>query len=645
MADPFIINQLQRQPLFARLSEAQLEQVADTAMIAQYTAGQYVFAQGQPTVGAQIFVAGRGALLSSTVQGGASTLGTVETGQIINEAALFNEGVETASLRVLEPTVVLLIPRGPLRALMDRDSALFANLRVLDAEGARETRKILFRGQRANETVYRVYRRHWWGYVRYAWLPFLLAAVFLGISLVVEIQTPGIGLAVACITAGLPIASLLFLLWEWRNDSIVLTNQRLVAINMQAWRLTRSVNGIPLDRIGEVQIDIPGGDVFAHLFGYGTLVVKTTADRGAMSIRFVPDPASVQRTVFEYRDRFKQEDVQEEENVVRAQVAEVLGIPTGGAPTALPNDADDVRLTTQPAGPPGLRTRFVNQNGAVCHRHHWIKWLRMQLLPAILLIAALVVTVLDLSGATALPAGLGLSAGFFIFLIWAIWAYLRDWDWRNDLMIIEDNTITFQFKRPLWLQNQVEQVALVQLDNVSSIIGGIFGHLLNVGDISISLVGGATEKWFRTVGDPEAVQAEVTWRAQRIKERGRERAESDRRQDIAQYLQAYHELASAGQGTPPVYPQAAQTTQFGAPAQVTQPVPFAAPTVPHAPYPTQPAAPGSPPPAGSLPPNLTFRPGWAKPAAPNNAPPDPTVPSAGSRPPKVPRPRPSDLPD
>ncbi len=641
MADPFIINQLQRQPLFARLSEAQLEQVADTAMIGRYGAGQYVFAQGQPTVGAQIFVAGRGALLSSTVQGGAASLGTVEAGQIINEAALFSEGVETASLRVLEPTVVLLIPRGPLRALMDRDAALLANLRVLDAEGARDTRKVLFRGQRANETVYRVYRRHWWGYLRYAWLPFLLAALFLVVSLVVEVQIPGIGLVVACVTAGLPIAALLFLLWEWRNDSIILTNQRLVSISMQAWRLTRSVNGIPLDRIGEVQIDIPGGDVFANLLGYGTLVVKTTSDRGAMSIRYVPDPASVQRTVFEYRDRFRQEDVQEEEDVVRAQVAEVLGIPTGGASTAAPNDADDVRLTTQPAGLPGLRTRFVNANGAVCHRHHWIMWLRMQMLPAILLIAAVVVAVLDLSGTTALPAGLGLSAGFFMLLIWAVWAYLRDWDWRNDLMIIEDNTITFQFKRPLWLQNQVEQVALVQLDNVSSIIGGVFGHLFNVGDISIQLVGGATEKWFRTVGDPEAVQAEVTWRSQRIKERSRETAEADRRQDIAQYLQAYHELASAQQGVPPAYPQAAQTTQFGAPAQTTQPVPFAAPTVPNAPYPTQPASPQG----GGLPPNLTFRPGWDKPATPNNAPPDPTVPSAGSRPPKVPRPRPSDLPD
>ena len=655
MADPFVVSQLKRQTLFANLSDAQLQRVADTAQMAQLTPGQYVFAQGQPVQAAQIFVSGRGALLSTDAQGQAGQLGTVEAGQMINEGAFFGDGVETASLRILEPSVVILIPRDPVRLLMTQDPALHANLRVLDTAGSRDAKKILFRGQRANETVFRLYHRHWWGFVRHAWIPFALAGLFLVISVLIDARFPGLGVAFACLTLLIPLASLGFLLWEWRNDQLILTDQRLVSINLTAWRLTRNVNGIPLDRIGEVQIDIPGGDIFANLFGYGTLTVKTTSDRGSMTIRFMPDPSSVQKTVFEQRDRMRQAAPEDDEAAVRAQVAQALGMAVpGGAQSAAQSqsDAEEVQFTAGKAGPPGFRTRFVTPSGMVCYRHHWIKWIRMQVLPIIIFALLLSCAGVSLAGLIDLPLQVGLPLAFFVFLLGGVWVYLRDWDWRNDMMMIETDTIRFQSKRPLWLQNQLEQVSLTKLDNVSSSVGGIVGNLFNVGDISMSLMGSSEEKNFRTVGDPESVVAEITWRSQRIKERLREDVQDNVRGEIAQYLQAYHEMMtgqptgqSAGQPMP-------QQTQFSAPAVPTQLSPSVAPTAPNAPYPTQPNVPYATQP-GALPASLTFQtpgsrpPAPAAPASPTPAPPpaNPTVPAAGSRPPRVPRPRPSDLPD
>ncbi|HYO87394.1 MAG TPA: cyclic nucleotide-binding domain-containing protein [Candidatus Limnocylindrales bacterium] len=658
MADPFIIHQLQRLPLFARLSDLQLDQVAGVTQISQYAAGQYVFAQGQPTVGAQIFVSGRGALLSSAAQGQQlTTIGTVEAGQIINEGALFDEGIESASLRILEPSLVLLVPRVPVRALMAQDPALQANLRVLDAAGSRDATKILFRGQRANETVYRQYHRHWWGFIRHGWVPFALAAVFLVISVLIDARFPGIGAALACLTVTLPFLATLFLLWEWRNDRFILTDQRLVFISMQAWRITRRVGGVPIDRIGEVQVDVPPGDAFARLFDYGTLVVKTTADRGVLSIRYMPDPFSVQKAVFEHRERFRDIVSSDDESMVRAQVAQVLGLsaPAGAAQAQSGSDEDKEAIySSQTAGPAWLRTRMISPSGVIYYRHHWIKWLRMQILPVLILLLALFIAGFNLSSLAVLPGGVGLSIGFFIFLMGGVWVYLRDWDWRNDMMIVDNNTVTFQYKRPLWLQNQVEKMSMGQLDNVASKVGGIVGNLLNVGDISLSLVGGNSEKRFRMIGDPESVQAELTWRTQRIKERSRENADNDQREAITQYLQTYHEMLMAQQGGQAAAGFAAQQpTMPNAPAQPTQPMAYATPTIPNAPYPTQ-AAVAYPTQPGNAPANLTFQaPGVRPPAPPAAAPPAASAPppqaspppTGGSRPPRVPRPRPSDLPD
>jgi hypothetical protein len=124
-----------------------------------------------------------------------------------------------------------------------------------------------------------------------------------------------------------------------------------------------------------------------------------------------------------------------------------------------------------------------------------------------------------------------------------VWFYLADWDWRNDMYIVGDETITLIHKRPLWLQNQVDKILISQVHNVESVVSGLFSSLFDVGDVQISLVGSAESsvKVFRGVPNPRAIQSEISRRQMRARTQ-HEEADSDRqRQLIAEYLSVYNE--------------------------------------------------------------------------------------------------------
>ena len=64
-----------------------------------------------------------------------------------------------------------------------------------------------------------------------------------------------------------------------------------------------------------------------------------------------------------------------------------------------------------------------------------------------------------------------------------------DWDWRNDLYIISDDTITLVHKRPFFLQSLRDQILVERIDNVESVTRGIVAALLKYGDVRMSLGG------------------------------------------------------------------------------------------------------------------------------------------------------------
>ena len=125
----------------------------------------------------------------------------------------------------------------------------------------------------------------------------------------------------------------------------------------------------------------------------------------------------------------------------------------------------------------------------------------LPLLTIVVGIAALVLTFTlvspDIRIVTFPVSMVALLAGFLTY-------YWLDWDWRNDVYIISDDTITLVHKRPFFLQNLRDQILVERIDNVESVSTGLFAALLKYGDVSMSLVGADEPKRFVKVPNPQS---------------------------------------------------------------------------------------------------------------------------------------------
>jgi hypothetical protein len=610
--DPFIVSRLREHPLFARLSPDQLDALAGQCQIVQFAAGSLMFAQGQPTQGAMLFVTGRAIRTQTLPDGREDVIGQVRVRELAGGwQALLEDGIEPANVRVVEQTTAIFISRRKFQYLLGIMPALRQNLMLHDAqpaytpppaqgytdspaprftpmaapaaapgapavpvasrpapETAPPVRKTRLKGQRPDETLLHMFRPHWWSLVRYIWIPLLVLLVSgIGGALLAALN-PWIGVTV--IGIGIIITGLIGLYGytEWRDDGLFITDQRVIRVRSYILTFRTQIAEMPLIRVTGVTWSEPPLDPMARLFGYGDVIVQTTSEASNVSMGYVQNPARVQQTIFSVRDQVTAQREQSSEQALREEVARALGM--GGAPAvptaqAAPNHDDAVTLP--PEGPFFARTRVMGKAGEIIYRHHWSVWLTHILVPGLIFVAVVIVGSVLLAAQQTIPSGLVLTIMAISLLIAGLWMYWADWDWRNDKLIVSNDTITFIHQRPLWLENQVDRVRMAQVDNVISDVQGIVNTLLNRGNVQISLVGSDQNKRFNLVGDPLEIQMEISRRQALIK-RQSERGQVESQQEAAlQMLAAYYQLTQGAQNT-----QAAPPVNFS-PQANTQPNP------------------------------------------------------------------------
>jgi hypothetical protein len=656
--------------VFERLTPDQLEALSAAFQVLRFQPGEVVFAQGQPTQGMFVFVSGQALLTRSASANGQPVeqrLGMVGSGQYLNEAALNAPMIESATLRVVESSVILFLARGRLEQVLQAVPALQGNLRGHLDEQEQHVTQALFKGQRPTEIIVRAWRRHWWWWVRLTWIPFALF-VALGVGGAVTLTTSG-GLGIALLALAFVVGGgvLYYIYAEWKDDALILTSERLVKIHNNLLTFTKSLNEIPLERVLEVRSDIPMGSVSARLFKFGTVLIKTAGESGNLQVDMIPRPESVQAVIFAERDRFRQVIEQRSRSAVRADVERALGIANPGAaaqsgtPGASSAPGDVKRSGTQ--GLVFARTRFINEGGEVVYRKHFTVWLSHILLPSVLILAGVVLAITALLGSSALmsnvPALVALPAAAGIVLIGLLWFYWSDWDWRNDTVTINPQSITIIHKRPLWIQNQIDRISLTQIDNVISDVEGLVPNLLNRGDVRVFLVGAEKPKVIDSIYAPQEMHAEISRRQAELKNKQQQEQSKQQRDAIADYLRAYHETMQIQQaqqqyGTQPQPPAQAPAPSWNAqppaqapapswnaqpPAQAPAPSWNAQPPA-QAPAPSwnaqPPAQPQSPPASAPF-----FDPRAGTMSAPPPPPPGRVIPRDGTRPPNVPRSRPN----
>jgi hypothetical protein len=408
-----------------------------------------------------------------------------------------------------------------------------------------------FRTQRPNEKVLLETRRHWWSWVR--WLPLPIA--FMLICWVLSAILNPLAPALIFVSVLFPSVFIFYMYLEWSNDSIYVTDSRIVRISRNLLKFSDQISEIPVTSIQEIQADIPNWDPFALLLRYGFIALKTSGNAGDVTLSMIPDPEGMQEIILEDFANIYNQTRQTSDDEIRANLQK--WVVQGGAQQPF-HQENQLQANNVPIAPPPFSpftTQFPTANGGMIYRKHWYIWLSMVLLPIFLIIASIVTFfAISLAGSPTIGFAVGIAMGFAGIL----WFWWNDYDWRNDYMIVNDNTITIIHQRPLWLQNEKDVLLLRRVDNVIAESQGLFNQLLNKGTLRFALIGGDTYKEFTDVLDPVKMQGELAKRQAMARSQTGNEAQDSQQQMMGQYISMYHEMMGAPRPQNPNVPMTPQ---------------------------------------------------------------------------------------
>lgn len=568
MPDRFVESHIKQIPMFQNLAPQHIDLIVKAFQVLQFEPGEIVVKQGNPTQGLFVIISGQGVLTRTRPDGSETRVGTLGENDVLDRGALFETGTETASLRITKPAVVLFLSRKRMQTVLSYYPEVRERLgtsdvgtsapppRTVDSRNLRTKQSI----QRENEDVILVRHRHPWAFVRRGWMALLLLLLFTGGAAAIFMTDLPFLFGVLVLLTGLVLAALLMLYFylEWRNDSIMVTNTRVVRVERVIPSFSVYINEIPLSRIQEVNTELPEGDLFARIFRYGDIELKNASDAGDMVLDTIPDPEEVQQAIFENQAARQEEAEDNKRNAIRAEIKRTLETDhqpktsTGAAGDAIaaagsiPDDTDEPSTKPRYRGWSPARMKFVNTDGDTVYRKHVTIWLAHIFGPTLLMVLsgiALTVSVVSFNTLGA-AAPMIMIGSMVLLVIGVLWFWWSDWDWRNDLYILGDDRVTLIHRRPLWLQNEVEQVLVNRVDNVVSETSGFLDTIFQRGNVRLSLVGEGIEnaKVFTHVYRPHEIQAEISRRQERAKVQQEQAEERRQREAIKEYLSVYHEM-------------------------------------------------------------------------------------------------------
>lgn len=404
-----------------------------------------------------------------------------------------------------------------------------------------------FAEQREDEVILIKTHRHWWSFLRAAWLPLLLMPAMWAAAFLLEAQALSLGLLGLSLI--LPGAALIYFYAEWRNDSVIVTDQRIIRVNRTILALYRQVTQVGLESVHEINFEYPPSDPLSRLFRYGKVIVKTAGAQGNLELEFMPNPEQFQKLIIEDRAYFESRKAQRHHKIVRAELQRYEAQATTGDSPASSAPGDEPPKPVR--GSNGyFSARIVMSNGDIVYRKHLSVWARHIAVPLAIVVAAGASLALSLALISPDLRVLTLPVGFVALLVGCVYYYWMDWDWRNDLYIISDDTITLVHKRPFFLQSTRDQILVERIDNVESVTRGLAAALLKYGDVRMSLVGADEPKLFQRVSNPQAIQQEISRRQHNKAERRAKYDAAQQRQVLGEYL----DLAGANR-----HPQSATT--------------------------------------------------------------------------------------
>lgn len=332
----------------------------------------------------------------------------------------------------------------------------------------------------------------------------------------------------AAISAGF----IFFNVYDWLNDELIVTNQRVVYDNDQViiprlleQRVQQQIFLEDVQNVNAATKTYP-----QHLLGYGRVEVTSARFNGNIVFDEANNPKAMQDAIMGQVRALRKS--QSEQNYGRLVGERVYGLKAPSSrPAVQVTQSDGFRWLRKvvPANPE------VNETtGQFTWRRHWLFLLADLLEPFMVLAGGLILI--------AVGASLGLLAPLWLFLaVAAVLIYVvarAAWkieDYRNDMYILTPDKVIDIEKLPFGPEDRRE-ANLSQVNNISSKTTYV-SNFLGYGDVVLSTAGGGGSFTFEKVPKPGEVVNLITEYNVRAQRANKDRALND----TLELLKSYHE--------------------------------------------------------------------------------------------------------
>ncbi|HMQ31678.1 MAG TPA: PH domain-containing protein [Chloroflexaceae bacterium] len=331
--------------------------------------------------------------------------------------------------------------------------------------------------------------------------------------------------------AALAVGASAFTIYDWLNDELILTNQRVIYDNDQVIipRLIeqRVQQQIFLEDIQDVAAATKTYP--QHLLRYGTIEVKSARFNGNIMFTSAADPMKMQAAIMGQVRAMRKS--LSEQNYGRLVGERVYGLKAPGArqaPKTSTSQGWRWLRTIVPANP-----EVDEATGQYVWRPHWLFLAQALIEPfVVLLVGAILLLIgarLEVDPALLGLAGLALAVYFVARTAWKVE------DYRNDLYILTPDKVIDIEKQPFGPEDRRE-ANLAQVNNISSQTTYL-SNFLGYGDVVLSTAGGGGSFTFFKVPRPGEVVSLITEYNVRAQRASKDRALND----TLELLKYYHE--------------------------------------------------------------------------------------------------------
>lgn len=351
------------------------------------------------------------------------------------------------------------------------------------------------------------------------------------------------------------LAFAILLQWlDWRNDFFVITTRHIIhyEFHLALRKFGTVIKRTPVEQVQSVEVERPS--LIATLFNIGTARITTAAQSGVIYFDNIDEPALVRDTLVRLQQRVRALDAGREQSLMRESLEQHFGANSGFVEVEEPEDEDAFlrreesffgRLRRQYAG------RVVDGDIVTYRKHLFVLIASMQgpiLLGAILF---LVFSAYLYFSVTTLILWFLLVLGGLVNLGWVAWQLE---DWRNDTYQVTNRYVIDIDRQPFGTGESRKQAELSNVQNINADRPGLLPTLFNYGNVYIETAGASADMTFESVANPNQVQRDIFDHREQFRRQQRVRDGAQRRKEYAVMLDVYKQAMEQGRiprRTPP----------------------------------------------------------------------------------------------